>query len=62
VIARYWYESLPAGWSRIARAVAAAKRLDLWKQARLLALLNMAMADGFIAGWHPRYHDNFCAW
>jgi hypothetical protein len=58
-IARFWYESSAAGWNRIARGVAAAKGLDPWQEARLLALLNLAMADGYIAGFHTRYHYNF---
>jgi hypothetical protein len=58
-IARFWYEGSAAGWNRIARGVAAEKQLDPWAQARLLALLNMAMADGFIAGWHTRYLYDF---
>ena len=57
-IARYWYEGSPQGWNRIARVVAATKNLDRWELARLLALVNMAMADGFIAGWNTRYHYN----
>jgi PAP2 superfamily len=58
-IARYWYEGSAQGWNRIARVVASAKNLDRWELARLLALANMAMADGFIAGWNVRYHYNF---
>ena len=57
-IARYWYEGSPQGWNRVARVVAAAKNLDRWELARLLALVNMGMADGFIAGWNTRYHYN----
>ena len=33
--------------------------VDVWEQARLFALLNFAMADGFIAGWNARYVYNF---
>jgi hypothetical protein len=58
-IARFWYESSAAGWNRIAREAAAAKGLDPWQEARLLALVNLAMADGFIAGFHTRYLYNF---
>ena len=58
-IARYWYEGSPQGWNRIARVVAATKNLDRWDLARLLAAVNLAMADGFIAGWNTRYHYNF---
>jgi hypothetical protein len=58
-IARFWYESSVAGWSRIARVVAESRGLDLWDTARLLALVDLAMADGFIAGWETRYKFNF---
>jgi hypothetical protein len=58
-IARYWYEGSAQGWNRIARGVAAAKNLDRWDLARLLALANLAMADGFIAGFNTRYHYDF---
>lgn len=58
-IARFWYEGSQVGWNRIARNVAANRGLDLWEQARLLALVNIGMADGFIAGWNTRFHYNF---
>jgi hypothetical protein len=58
-IARYWYEGSGQGWNRIARVVGAARKLDRWELARLLALTNMAMADGFIAGFNTRYHYDF---
>lgn len=54
-MARYWYEGSPQGWSRIARVVAAQRGLDRWDSARLLALVNAAIADGFIAGFDTRY-------
>jgi hypothetical protein len=54
-MARYWYEGSPSGWSRIARIVAAQRGLDRWDNARLLALVNAAIADGFIAGFDTRY-------
>jgi hypothetical protein len=58
-IARFWYEASPAGWSRIASVVAQSQRLDSWDTARLLALVNLAMADGFIAGFQAKYDFNF---
>ncbi len=58
-IARFWYEGSPAGWSRIARVVAESQGLDTWGTARLLALVNLAMADGFISGFETKYHFNF---
>ena len=53
-IARFWFEGPPA-WNRIARAVASARPLDPTDSARLLALMNMAMADAYIAGFKIRY-------
>jgi hypothetical protein len=58
-IARFWYEGSPTGWSRIARVVAQSQNLNSWDTARLLALINMAMADGFIAGFATKYDFNF---
>jgi hypothetical protein len=58
-IAKYWYEGSPQGWSRVARVVAAQRGLDRWENARLLALVNAAIADGFIAGADTRYLYNF---
>jgi hypothetical protein len=58
-IARFWYEGSQLGWNRIARTVAMDRGLDLWQQARLLGLVNIAMADGFIAGWNIRFHYHF---
>jgi hypothetical protein len=58
-IARFWYESSPEGWSRIAREVAAERGVDPWGVARLLALVNATIADGYVAGADTRYHYNF---
>lgn len=55
-IARFWYENSPQGWNRIARVVARSQHLDAWQSARLLALVNLAMADGFISGFDAKYH------
>ena len=33
--------------------------LDLWENARLFGLLNLAMADGYIASWDTKYHYKF---
>jgi hypothetical protein len=35
------------------------KKLDLISTARLFALVNMAMADSYIAGWDSKFHYNF---
>jgi hypothetical protein len=58
-IARFWYENSPSMWSRIAIVVSHSQGLNLWDTARLLALVNLAMADGYIAGWETKYDFNF---
>src|SRR5262249_27319690 len=53
-IARFWYENSTQGWNRIAREVATARHLGTSASARLFALLNVGMADGFIAGFEAK--------
>lgn len=55
---KFWYEFSEAGWNRVARTVATAKKLDLLETARLFALVDMAMADAYIAGWDSKFHYN----
>jgi len=57
-IARFWFEG-PGNWNTIARAVATTRKLDAADSARLLALMNLAMADSYIAGWKIRYVYDF---
>jgi hypothetical protein len=57
-IARFWFEGPPA-WNRIARTVATSRSLDARDSARLLALMNIAMADAYIAGFKIRYVYDF---
>ena len=54
-IARFWVESSPLQWNRIARAVATDKGLDSWESARLFGLLNMALADGYIGSFEAKF-------
>ena len=58
-IARFWYEDSPIGWNRIANTVLGEEDVGLWKSARILALTNFAMADGFIAGFEAKYDFRF---
>ena len=58
-IARFWYEDSPLGWNRIANTAVRQRRLDTWSAARVLALVNFAMADGFIAGFEAKYRFRF---
>ena len=57
-IARFWVESSPLQWNRIARTVSA-PGLDLWEQARLFGLLNMGLADGYVGSFETKYHYNY---
>ncbi|MBX3747186.1 MAG: vanadium-dependent haloperoxidase [Verrucomicrobiae bacterium] len=41
------------------RLVGQGSGLSLWEAARLFALVNMAMADGYIAGWDSKLHYDF---
>lgn len=58
-IARFWYEDSPLGWNRIANTAIRQRGLDAWEAARTLALVNFAMADGFIAGFAEKYRFRF---
>lgn len=57
--AKFWYEFSDIGWNRVGRVVAAERKLGLQSAARLFALLNMAMSDGYAAGWDSRFHYHF---
>jgi hypothetical protein len=58
-IAHFWFESSPLRWNRIARTVLPAAGLDVWETARLFALLNMALADGYIGSFETKYRYGF---
>jgi len=54
-IAVFWNGNTPSAWNRIATSVADQRHLTLSENARLLALLNVAMADAVIACWEAKY-------
>lgn len=58
-IARHWYEASGQSWNRIARNVSEQHQLDAWENARLLALVNIALADGYIGNFESKYFYNF---
>jgi hypothetical protein len=58
-LAKFWYEDSTLGWNRIANIALRERRLDPWSAARVLALVNFAMADGFIAGFDAKYRFRF---
>ena len=57
--ARFWIESSPLQWNRIARSVAVDRHLDSWQSARLFSLLDMALADGYVASFAVKYATPF---
>ncbi len=54
--ARFWP---PASWNEIARILVNGSGQDLWQNARLFALVNIAQADGAIAVFDTKYTYNF---
>ncbi len=58
-MAYFWFEFSPLGWNRIANTVVMQKRLDVWRSARIMALVNFAIADGYIAGFDAKYKYRF---
>ena len=46
-------------WNRIARTVAEQRGLGLWESARLLGVLNFAVADATISVYAEKYVYNF---
>jgi membrane-associated phospholipid phosphatase len=58
-IAKFWYEDSPLGWNRITNTVVRQRGLDSWDAARAFALVNFALADGYIAGFEAKYAFRF---
>ena len=63
-IAQFWAdgagtETPPGHWNHIATDVANARGNSMTENARLFALLNIAMADAAIVAWDAKYHYNF---
>ncbi len=57
--AKWWYELSEIGWNRVARIKATEHHPGLFTTARLFALLNMALADSYTAGWDSKFYYNF---
>ena len=57
----FWQFPPAALYNRLARELAAPARygLNTFKQARLYAMVNLAMADGAISCWNDKYHWSF---
>jgi hypothetical protein len=57
--ALFWALNTPLAWNRIASQVSTARRLSLAENARLFALLNVALSDALIACWDGKYRYIF---
>jgi hypothetical protein len=55
-IAKFWVESSPRGWNRIARNIIELKHMKAWQVARFLALLQMTEADTYIGSLGAKIH------
>jgi PAP2 superfamily len=58
-IAKFWIESSPAAWNRVARSVAGNAHFDAWETARLLALVQLAEFDSYVASLESKNHYSF---
>jgi len=58
-IARFWAATAPTFWNRAATQAARRKRNTLSQNARLFALLNVAIADAGISCWDAKYFFEF---
>jgi hypothetical protein len=59
VIAFFWTDNTISHWNRIAVSVALEQRTTLSENARLFALLNIAMTDAGIAVWDAKFLYRF---
>ncbi|QIK66732.1 vanadium-dependent haloperoxidase [Nocardioides sp. HDW12B] len=57
--ALFWQSPPAIFWNRMVRDLSAAHGLGAVDEARLLALVNLAAADGAIACWNDKYHWDF---
>lgn len=53
---KFWYEFSEAGWNRVARVAIVDKQMNMLEAARVLALVDIAIADAYIAGWDSKIH------
>jgi hypothetical protein len=54
-LALFWNGNTPLYWNRIAAQISTGRGLSLAENARLFAVLNVAMADAAIACWDGKY-------
>jgi membrane-associated phospholipid phosphatase len=57
-LALWWKEFVESSHNRLARELVAAGELDLWEAARLFALLEASLFDGYVAVFANKFHYN----
>ncbi|HSM61147.1 MAG TPA: vanadium-dependent haloperoxidase, partial [Longimicrobiales bacterium] len=57
-LAMWWKEFVEKSHNRLARELVAAEGLGLWEAARLFAVLNMSVFDGYVAVFDSKFHHN----
>lgn len=57
-LALWWKPFAEKSHNQLARELAGSDSLDLWETARLFALLNMSIYDGYIAVFDSKFHYN----
>ena len=55
----FWQFAPTVLYNRLARDLSTARQLDTTREARLLAMINLAAADGAISCWNDKYHWYF---
>src|SRR5262249_11860441 len=60
LIANYWAGNASVCWNRVASWLAIAHHTTLSENARLFALMNVALGDATVAGWDSKLH--FMSW
>lgn len=58
-IGYFWTDNFVVQWNRAVRGIIDARVPNMGNRARLLALVNMAIADAVITSWDSKLHFNF---
>jgi hypothetical protein len=58
-IANFWQEPMNNIWNRLARQALLNKKVDAWRSARLLALVNVACFEGLVTTFDGIYYSKY---
>jgi hypothetical protein len=54
----WWMEFAEGSVNRLARELVSERRTHLWRAARMFALINMSLFDGYVATWDAKFEYN----